>query len=163
MHRLTHTSYVFSLFGSLQVKSAKKYESKGDVPDRKSSKKKTKKMKAEEEVERILSKEEEELEPKSPGHTAHISISKINLSALALLDDDDDNVESDDGADFFDDENDDEAIPMQAAIGIKKKASEHVRRDKEEKAVVKAKTKKEGTKETKKEGTKEKKKKDRSK
>jgi hypothetical protein len=88
----------------------------------------------------LLTKEEEEQRPKSPGHTAHISTSRINFSGL-LLDDDSD----DDEADFFGDDYD-ETIPMQAAIGIKTKASESVGKDQGDKARAKAETKKQGTK-----------------
>jgi ankyrin repeat protein len=106
----TYASYDFSLFDFLQVDPEQPLPVKKDE-----------------------SKEEEDLEPKSPGHTAHVSTSKRNFSGLLLNDD----IEPDDrDADFFDDE----AVPMQAAIGIKTEADEPVEKYKEEKAEVKAET-----------------------
>jgi hypothetical protein len=104
--RLIHTSYVFSLVGSLQVdpkgvKPAKKDKSKEGLSDKKSSKNDTKKKGAEdkEEGERLLTKEKKELEPKPPGKTTHISVTTRDFSGL-LLDDDTD----DEDTEFFDDD-----------------------------------------------------------
>jgi hypothetical protein len=109
----------------------RKNESKQDVSD-----KKTISVEAEEEDEDELAKQEEELEPKSPGHTGHISTSRKDFSGLLLPFKDDDSFESDDeDAEFFGDD-DDEAIPMHAAIDVKTEVSEPVEKDKEEKAVV---------------------------
>jgi hypothetical protein len=106
-HKLTHTSYVFYLPGSSQVdlkgvKTAEKDKSKEGVSDKKSSSKndtKKKGVKAEEVEKHVLTREEEELKPKSPGNTAHVSTSKANFSGLLL-----DNDTDDDDTDFFDDD-----------------------------------------------------------
>jgi hypothetical protein len=105
-----------------------------------SSQQKVTMVEAEEEEEHELTKEEEELEPCSPGNTAHLFTSKRNILG-SLLDNDEskteDNIESDDeDAAFFDYSDDEdaaffeydngEAIPVQAAIDIKTKASDPV-------------------------------------
>jgi ankyrin repeat protein len=105
------------------------------------------------------SKEEEELElARSPGNTAHeeleleripgISVHvRMLIASRNLLDDD---IQSDDGEiDFF---FDDEAIPTQAAIGIKAEADEPIGKCTEDLAEVNAETEEEGTKENKKGG-----------
>jgi hypothetical protein len=102
--RLIHTSYVLSLVGSLQVdpkkvKPAKKDKLNESLPDKKSSKNDTKKKGAEEEGERLMTKEKKELEPKPPGKTTHISVTTRDFSGL-LLDDDTD----DEDTEFFDDD-----------------------------------------------------------
>jgi ankyrin repeat protein len=194
--QLTHASYIFSLFGSLQVapeqaKSSNRDESTeeeelephspGNTADDPTSKGNFTNLLLIDNA--IISdgddgdankdqskEEEEELEPKLSGRndiksdedaaffyddtnkdeskeeelervdTAHIRM-LISSSNLDLLLDDD--IQSDDREiDFFFDDKDDEAIPTQAAIGIKAEADEPVGKCKEEMAEIKAETKK---------------------
>lgn len=92
--------------------------------------------------------ESKEKEERVRVDTNHVrTTSKTNFLGLLL----DDDIQSDDGeTDFFFDDEDGEAIPTQAAIGIKAKADEPVGKCKEDMAEVKAETKEEGTKENKK-------------
>jgi hypothetical protein len=121
-------------------------EVKDDFSGKKSSKKKTDDDNATKDEEKHVptTEDKEEQIPRSPGNTAHISTSKTKFSGLLLYDD---------GSDESDDEFDDffhDAVPMQAAIGIKADASEPVGKDRKDKAAVKAEVKKKGTKEMKK-------------